>query len=132
MPESVSLPCVYRFFASNGKLLYVGSTKAFRKRMTDHRNGTVVAELRPFYAPDTLHETPKGKLRGPRPWWQQGQLVTVEECETVQAARERERQAIASERPYYNISWPHEEGGWRKVRPQPVKPGKGGFHLLGY
>jgi GIY-YIG catalytic domain len=132
MPARVSSPCVYRFYSQEGRLLYVGSTKAFTRRMADHRNGAVVAELLPYYAPGTLHETPRGKLRGPRPWWQQGQCVEVEECETVEEARERERQAIVSEKPWYNVVWPHEKGGWRRVRPQPIQPGSGGFHLRGY
>lgn len=70
---------LYRFYASDGELLYIGSsTQTVIHRMKAHR-----------------YE---------RPWWDEVTTITVEKVPFRQL-REAEHAAIDAEQPKYNIRW---------------------------
>ena len=73
-------PAVYRLYARDGGLLYIGSTKDVARRLTSHRGARVfwmplVARMRV-----TLHPT-------------------------REAARQAEEQAVRAEHPLFNTQW---------------------------
>jgi predicted GIY-YIG superfamily endonuclease len=68
---------VYRFFAEDGELLYVGSTSHWPKRMQQHQTS--------------------------RPWWAEVTRVTLEHHTTLAAARAAEAAAIIAEHPAYTL-----------------------------
>lgn len=68
--------CVYRFYDSDSSLLYVGVTKSFQTRMSNHRTN--------------------------QPWWLEVKAVTIEFCDSWEDAVAKEVLAISSEAPRYN------------------------------
>ena len=66
---------VYQF-RSDTELLYVGHTRQLKKRLNQHKNG--------------------------KPWWPEVTDVVTEEFATEDAARQREKEVWATERPKYN------------------------------
>lgn len=67
---------VYRFFASDGRVLYIGCTSDPGKRFAKHAIN--------------------------RAWWRAVDKISLEHYETMELALEAERRAIESEEPYYN------------------------------
>lgn len=72
---------VYRFFADDGELLYVGCSGSVVKRIEQHRHT--------------------------RDWWPRVSVVTVEHFPSLAAGRAAEREAIGSEAPAYNVQDRH-------------------------
>lgn len=68
---------LYRFFNATGDLLYVGITMNPASRWKSHRDE--------------------------KPWWLEVTSITVEHHPDRASAEEAERQAIRSERPWYNL-----------------------------
>lgn len=68
---------VYRFFAVDGDLLYVGSTGRWPGRMGEHQSQ--------------------------RPWWGEVATVTLEHYASLDEARTAEARAIERERPAYTL-----------------------------
>lgn len=68
---------LYRFFNSNGRLLYVGISWSVAHRLKEHRTTQA--------------------------WWHQVQTITIETHSTREAALTAEITAIQNERPRYNI-----------------------------
>ncbi len=85
---------LYRFFDSEGCLLYVGMTVNPGRRMERH-SGTKV-------------------------WWLEVAEIRMEQHLTLDALRTAEREAIIAERPKYNIRM----NGGTVARPHPVVGGK--------
>jgi hypothetical protein len=71
-------PVVYRCFAADGQLLYVGQTIRASVRFADHRRDT--------------------------PWWPEVARTTVEKFPTVSEALSAELLAIQDEQPLYNVA----------------------------
>jgi hypothetical protein len=97
---------VYRFYNAQGKLLYIGSTKSIRKRMSDHASGNILSYLTLYYKdnPALVRQTGKHR-RAPRPWWVEsdnGTYVTREYFISERGMRMAEMRYIATEKPYYN------------------------------
>lgn len=67
---------VYRYYAADGELLYVGCTGYPLQRMTQHSKNSA--------------------------WWPQVRRQVVESYPTAAAGFDREREVIATERPRYN------------------------------
>jgi hypothetical protein len=72
-------PCVYRCFATDGRLLYVGSTVNRSRRMSAHA--------------------------GKSPWWGEVADVRIERHPDIVIARAIERAAIRAEAPTYNRAY---------------------------
>ena len=70
---------VYRCFANDGRLLYIGITGRYGARMSQHALGS--------------------------PWWPEVTDVTREEFPSLTAARAAERLAIETEDPQHNKAW---------------------------
>ena len=68
---------LYRFFAADGRLLYVGMTINPARRFEKHR--------------------------GEKSWWSDVARVEIEHHETIDALRKAERRAIETEHPIHNI-----------------------------
>lgn len=68
---------LYRFFDSSGRLLYIGISNRWTDRLVQHRRE--------------------------KPWFDQVAQVTVHKYPSRQAVEQAEREAIASERPLYNV-----------------------------
>lgn len=81
---------LYRFFGSEGELLYVGISLHPFARMSQHR--------------------------GDKSWWGEVASTTIERFPSRPAVLEAEREAIKSERPRYNIV---HAGASRKSTPKP-------------
>lgn len=69
-------PVVYRFYRTDGSLLYIGSTADWYQRMGQHETG--------------------------RPWWGECARIELEHHETIDAARAAEAEAIRREVPEHN------------------------------
>lgn len=80
---------LYRFFASDGALLYVGKTKNPGRRLGEHRKD--------------------------KPWWTSVARVDMEHFPTPAALDDAERRAIKDERPLHNVT--HNNGGSPQPRP---------------
>ena len=70
-------PCVYRFFAADGTLLYIGCTVRGDQRIDKHRYST--------------------------PWFEQAANITLEHFGSWLAASHAEAAAIITESPKYNV-----------------------------
>jgi hypothetical protein len=68
---------LYRFFNAEGALLYVGITKNFGQRWTNHAKS--------------------------KPWWPEAQRHTAEWFDTRREAEAAEKQAVVAECPKYNL-----------------------------
>lgn len=68
---------LYRFYAADGALLYVGISADFPRRVAGHRR---------------------------KPWWRERARTTIEVHPTRRAALDAERAAIVTENPRYNIA----------------------------
>lgn len=71
-------PVVYRCYAADGDLIYIGSTVYLHQRIRAHR-------------------APSGS-----PWWDEVVRIEPESYPTESAARMAEAKAISRERPFYN------------------------------
>lgn len=76
-------PCVYRVYDKRGQLLYIGSTRNWRKRRVQHA--------------------------GTKWWWPAIGRVELEHFASVVEARDAEIEAIQAERPRMNVR--HNRGG---------------------
>ena len=72
--------CLYRHFSSDGVLLYVGISHRIIKRTIEHK----------FLA----H------------WFDEVATIKIERCHSREEAITKEREAIKSEKPLYNVIWP--------------------------
>lgn len=70
-------PVVYRLFASDGQLLYVGATSHFHRRMKEHRQKSV--------------------------WWRWAARSTVTRYPSMAEALAAEAAAIRDEAPTFNL-----------------------------
>jgi len=68
--------CVYRFFDEQGRLLYIGATNCFPRRLRE-------------YARE-------------KPWWGEVARIDIEYFRSLRAAQTAEVKAIKSEKPLYN------------------------------
>jgi hypothetical protein len=79
VPEEISKPTeLYRHFAADGSLLYVGISHSTARRLQQHR----------IFAP----------------WFKKIARIDVQHFETREAARAAEKQAIVTERPLHNVA----------------------------
>jgi len=76
---------LYRFFAQDGRLLYVGQTADPGKRFTRH---------------SVSHA-----------WWRAVNAIVLEHYTTPSLAKQAERLAIENEQPYYNLHFNAVERG---------------------
>ena len=74
--------CLYRFFAADGRLLYVGISMNFRARLDKHRRRT---------------------------WWPEVADQSLEWFPDRESAQRAERRAIHDENPAYNLVRPRME-----------------------
>ena len=70
---------VYRMFATNGDLLYVGKTHSFETRLAQHQ--------------------------AKQPWFEDVETITLEHCINGAEASVVEEAAIRTERPLYNTQY---------------------------
>jgi len=68
--------CVYRFFDGRGRLLYIGATNCFPRRLREHARE--------------------------KPWWDEVARIDIEYFRSLRAAQTAEVKAIKSEKPLYN------------------------------
>lgn len=83
---------IYRFYGSDGTLLYIGETARVRKRIVDHQLGN----------PRGL---PLGHDDGPKPWWREAGRIELEHLPPGTTEREAmaiEREQIERLHPVYN------------------------------
>lgn len=73
---AASHPCVYRMFAADGTLLYIGVSLTVLRRMQEHQS---------------------------LPWYQDVASIAIEHKETKEAAYVAEKLAIYDEQPRYNL-----------------------------
>lgn len=102
----MSSQALYRFYDADGVLLYVGISKHWPERLTQHRRDKV--------------------------WWTEVARIDLEPFPTREAVLEAERAAIIAERPRYNVI--HNGGGSSPTAtPQPAPDAlrKGQFVALG-
>jgi len=84
---------LYRFFAQDDRLLYVGLTRNPARRFDQHRDG--------------------------KPWWSKVARIEMEHFSTLLELKGAERRAIEGERPEHNIKM---NGGNRLAAPDEVEP----------
>ncbi len=70
---------VYRCYADDGRLLYIGITGSYAARMSTHASTS--------------------------PWWPEVANITLEPCLSLTAARAAERLAVQAEKPEHNRQW---------------------------